>query len=90
LEDSRPDSSYSYIVDRRWHSSIFDVRSFRGLDCNADHYLVVAKFMESLAISKETAQNFDVKRFNLRVLNELEVRKQFKLGSQTGLQLWRT
>jgi len=46
--------------------------------------------MESLAISKETAQNFDVKRFNLRVLNELEVRKQFKLGSQTGLQLWRT
>jgi hypothetical protein len=51
---------------------------------------VVEKVMESLAISKKAAHNFDVERFNLRTLSELKVRKQYKLGSQTGLQHWRT
>jgi hypothetical protein len=40
------------LIDRKWHSSILDVRSFRGSDCDTDHYLVVAKIRERLAVSK--------------------------------------
>jgi hypothetical protein len=38
--------------DRRQHSSILDVRSFRAADCDTDHYLVVAKVRERLADSE--------------------------------------
>ena len=78
------------LIDRRWHLSVLDVRSFKGAECDTDHYLVVAKARERIAVSKQAAQRFDAERFNLRKLNELEVMKYIRLRLQTGLQLWRT
>ena len=65
------------LIDRRWHSSVLDVRSFREADCDTDHYLVIAKVRERLAVGKQTAQRFDRQRFNLK-LNEPEVREQYQ------------
>ena len=65
--------------ERRWHSSILDVRSNRRADCGTGHYLVVAKFRESLAVNKQAAQKFDMDRFNFRKLNDLEFRKQYQI-----------
>ena len=42
------------------------------------HYLVIAKVREKLAVGKQAAQRFDRQRFNLRKLNELEVREQYQ------------
>jgi hypothetical protein len=67
------------LIDKRWQSSILDVRSFRGADCDTDHYLVVAKVRERLAVIKQAAQKFDAERFNLKKLSELEVRKQYQI-----------
>ena len=67
------------LIDRRRHSSIIDVRSFRGADCDTDHYLVVSKVRERLAVRKQAAQKSDGGRFNLRKLNELEIRKQYQI-----------
>jgi hypothetical protein len=39
------------LMDRKRHSSMLDVRSFRGADCDTDHCLVVAKVKERLAVS---------------------------------------
>jgi hypothetical protein len=61
----------------RWNLNILDVRRSRGADCDTDHYLMVAKVSERLAVSKQAAQNFDMDRFNLMKLNELEVRKKY-------------
>jgi len=40
---------------------------------------VVAKVRERMAVNKQAAQRFDGERFNLRKLNELEVRKEYQI-----------
>ena len=40
-----------------------------GAECDIDHYLVVAKFRERLAVSKQAAQKFEGEGFNIRKLN---------------------
>jgi endonuclease/exonuclease/phosphatase family metal-dependent hydrolase len=41
------------LVDRRRRSNVLDVPSFRAADCDSDHYLVVAKVRERLAVNKQ-------------------------------------
>jgi hypothetical protein len=67
------------LIDRRRHSSILDVRSFRAAYCDTDHYLVVAKFRERLAVSKQTAHRVHIERFNLKKLNEVEGKEQYRV-----------
>jgi hypothetical protein len=63
------------LLDRRRHSSILHVRSFRG----ADHYLVGAKVRERLAVSKRAAQKIGTERFNLKKLNKVDVKEQHQV-----------
>jgi len=43
------------LIDRRWHSSILNVRYFRGANSVTDHYLIVVKVRERLTVSKQAA-----------------------------------
>jgi endonuclease/exonuclease/phosphatase family metal-dependent hydrolase len=45
------------LIDTRRHSNILDVQSFRGADCDTDHYLVVAKLRDRISISKRARQS---------------------------------
>jgi hypothetical protein len=46
------------LIDRRRHTSILDVRSFRPADCDTDHCLVVAKVRKRLPVSKHTKPSY--------------------------------
>ena len=55
------------------------MRSFRGAECDTDHYLVIAKVRERLEVGKQAAQRLDRHKFNLSKLNKLEVRKEYQV-----------
>jgi hypothetical protein len=71
--DGKPHNQIDHIlVDRRRHSSVLDVGSFRAANCDADHCLVVAKVRERLAVCKQTEHKFHIEKFNLNKLKEAE------------------
>jgi hypothetical protein len=47
------------LIARSWHSNILDVRSFKGADCDAYHYLLVSTVREGLTENKQAAEKFD-------------------------------
>jgi hypothetical protein len=65
------------LIDRRRHSILLDVPSCREANCNTDHYLVVEKVRERLAVSKQTTQQFDMERFKLNKLDEIEGKEKY-------------
>jgi hypothetical protein len=62
-------------IDRRRHSNVLDVRSFRAAYCDTVHYL--AKIMERVAVYKQRSRRFYIERFNLKKLNEIEGKEQY-------------
>jgi hypothetical protein len=51
----------------------------RGPDCDTDHYLMLAKVRERLAVSKQTTHKFHLERSNLKKLNEVEDKGQYRI-----------
>jgi hypothetical protein len=66
-------------MDRRSHSSVLDVPSFRAADCDTDHYLVVATIRERLAVNKQGSHRLHMERFNLNKLNEVEGKEKYRV-----------
>jgi hypothetical protein len=80
--DGKAHNQIDYIlVDRRRHSNVLDVRSFRAADYDSDHYLVVAKVRERLAVNKQRSHRFHMERFNFKKLIEVEDRERFRVVS---------
>jgi hypothetical protein len=56
--------------------------------CDADLYLVMANFMERLAVSKQTTHRFHMERFSLKKINEVEGKEQYLVERCTDF-IWR-
>jgi len=57
---------------------------------DTDHYLVVAKVRERLAVSKQAAQKLAGERFISGSQMSWRLGKSIRLRFQTGLEVWRT
>jgi hypothetical protein len=66
-------------IYRRRLSNALDVRPFRGADCDTDHYLVVAKVRQRLSVCKRAAEKFDMERFTLKKLHDVQVKEQYQV-----------
>jgi hypothetical protein len=58
------------LIKRQRNLNILHVRSHRVPDCDTDHYLVVVKAREQLAVNKQRSHRFHMERFNLKKLND--------------------
>jgi hypothetical protein len=70
------------LVDSRSLSNVLDVQSYariRQQIVTLDHYFVVAKFKERLAVNKHISFRFHVEWFELKKLNEVESKEQCRV-----------
>jgi hypothetical protein len=67
------------LTDKRQQSNILHVQSFREADCDTDHYLVVAKLRQRISVSKGERQKFDLERFDLKNLDDIEVKEKYQV-----------
>ena len=66
------------LIKRRL-SSIIDVRSLRGADCDTDHYLMVVTIRERLSLKKGIKQHLVADRYNSNKLVDRETRKEYQI-----------
>jgi hypothetical protein len=67
------------LIDRQKHLSVLDFRSFRTPDCDTNHYLVVIKVRERLAVNKQRSHRFHTEILNLKKLNEVEGKEKHRV-----------
>jgi hypothetical protein len=57
--DGKPHNQIDHILTGgQRHFSVLDDRSSRPADCDHDHYLVLPKVLERLAVNKQTSHRF--------------------------------
>jgi hypothetical protein len=67
------------LIDKRRLSGVLHVRAFRCRDGDTDHYLMMAQVRERQTVSKQAAHKFVVESFNLKELNDVEVKEQCRV-----------
>jgi hypothetical protein len=66
------------------------VKYFRDAECDINHCLMVAEVREALSVHKQSALKLVVEQFNMKKLNEGNIREDYQLKITKSLQLRRT
>ncbi|KAJ4446465.1 hypothetical protein ANN_13161 [Periplaneta americana] len=67
------------LIDKRRHTSVVDIRTFRGADCNSDHYLVIGELRERLSVAKRVEQQVNITKFNILKLKDEEAKQNYQV-----------
>jgi hypothetical protein len=74
ISTSPDDRLVHVLIDRKRH----DVRSFRGCDCDTDHYLLL-HIRERLSVCKRAWPKFDRGLFQFKKLNDMKDKEQHQI-----------
>ena len=80
--DSNTKNQIDHItINRKWRSSLQDVRVYRGADVNSDHYLLTAKLKLKLKNPDRTDKK-QIRKYDVSKLKDTEVLNQFRIALQ--------
>jgi hypothetical protein len=65
------------LIRKRKASSVMDVRTFRGTNCDSDHYLVRVKLWQRIS-SKNEGQYRKPTKWALTKLREPQIKRQYE------------
>lgn len=78
---SPDDSTYNQIdhilIDSRHVSNLLDIRTFRGANADSDHFLVICKIREKIAMAKNSKKP-GLTKFNCNKLGDPKIRKEYQ------------
>lgn len=74
------------LVDQRHKSSILDVHSLRGAECGSDHYLILVKVKQRIAVEKKK-NGSQQERWEIGKLKKKEVVDEFRLKLENRFQV---
>ena len=67
------------LVDRRRHTNIMDVRSYRGGEGDTDHQLVITKVREKLCIASRESKGSKQRKFEVKLLDNPGIKADYQL-----------
>jgi hypothetical protein len=76
------------LIDEGWDSSVVDVKYFRG--AGSCWPLFGGCKSQRLSVSKQELQHFNMERFNLKMLNDVEVKEQYEYGLENSREIMDT
>ncbi|OXU16516.1 hypothetical protein TSAR_002087 [Trichomalopsis sarcophagae] len=73
-----------FLIERRRHTNVLDVRAHRGADSDSDHFLVVAKLRAKLVANQNSKQTNKVESFEIEKLRDRteRIRYQIKINNR--------
>ena len=84
--DQRTENQIDHIcINRKFRTSLLDVRAYRGADVGSDHHLVVAKIR--LKLRKRPRNVCQRPRFNVAFLKDQTIRDRFNVEVKNRFQI---
>ena len=72
------------MVNRRFRTAVTDVRSYRGADCDSDHFMVVTRVKVKIKKTRNSARR--IKRPDIEKLNIREERERYQVAVQNRIE----
>ena len=75
-----------FLIEKRRHTNVLDVRAYRGADSDSDHFLVVAKLRARLVANQNSKRANKVESFDIEKLRDRTERIRYQIEINNRFQ----
>ena len=68
-----------FTINKKWRSSLVDLRAYKGSDVNSDHHLLIAKVKLKLR-NPDNQPKSKMKKYDISKLKDVNIKNQFQIS----------